>query len=177
MKKKFVNTWSEKKKTPQIQNEKKNIKILKMPGLIGIFEFVDETREDHSSPTTSTFVSKMPQCRQTILALEDVSFIYLFYRYSVEKKHSYEWMKWRRIGVVLPLIQILTRIIKRSFILLSSKIITLGEIPIFPFIFYKKTQYNANIIDDACTLALKREMFEENSKQLDILKMDPEKKI
>lgn len=43
-----------------------------MPGVIGIGEFIDETREDYSSPTTSTFVSRMPQCRQTIGALEEV---------------------------------------------------------------------------------------------------------
>lgn len=43
-----------------------------MPGLIGVTEFVDETRGDHSSPTTSTFVSRMPQCRQTISILEEV---------------------------------------------------------------------------------------------------------
>lgn len=42
-----------------------------MPGLIGIGEFIEETREDYSSPTTSTFVSRMPQCRQTINALEE----------------------------------------------------------------------------------------------------------
>ncbi|XP_063395004.1 arfGAP with SH3 domain, ANK repeat and PH domain-containing protein [Cydia fagiglandana] len=42
-----------------------------MPGLIGIGEFIEETREDYNSPTTSTFVSRMPQCRQTIGALEE----------------------------------------------------------------------------------------------------------
>lgn len=42
-----------------------------MPGLIGIVDFVDETREDYNSPTTSTFVSRMPQCRQTITVLEE----------------------------------------------------------------------------------------------------------
>lgn len=42
-----------------------------MPGVIGIGEFIDETREDYSSPTTSTFVSRMPQCRQTISSLEE----------------------------------------------------------------------------------------------------------
>ncbi|XP_073957481.1 arfGAP domain of ASAP isoform X2 [Choristoneura fumiferana] len=42
-----------------------------MPGLIGIGEFIEETREDYNSPTTSTFVSRMPQCRQTITALEE----------------------------------------------------------------------------------------------------------
>ncbi|XP_075970179.1 arfGAP domain of ASAP isoform X2 [Anticarsia gemmatalis] len=42
-----------------------------MPGLIGIGEFIEETREDYSSPTTSTFVSRMPQCRQTISSLEE----------------------------------------------------------------------------------------------------------
>ncbi|XP_065337278.1 arfGAP with SH3 domain, ANK repeat and PH domain-containing protein isoform X6 [Cloeon dipterum] len=42
-----------------------------MPALIDINEFVDETRDDYNSPTTSTFVSRMPQCRQTINALEE----------------------------------------------------------------------------------------------------------
>ncbi|XP_037035778.1 arfGAP with SH3 domain, ANK repeat and PH domain-containing protein isoform X3 [Bradysia coprophila] len=42
-----------------------------MPGLIGVIEFVDETREDYSSPTTSNFVYRMPQCRQTISSLEE----------------------------------------------------------------------------------------------------------
>lgn len=46
-----------------------------MPGLIAVAEFVDETREDYNSPTTSTFVSRMPQCRQTITSLEEVSCI------------------------------------------------------------------------------------------------------
>ncbi|KOC60334.1 Arf-GAP with SH3 domain, ANK repeat and PH domain-containing protein 1, partial [Habropoda laboriosa] len=43
----------------------------KMPGLIAVSEFVEETREDYNSPTTSTFVSRMPQCRQTITSLEE----------------------------------------------------------------------------------------------------------
>ncbi|CAK1544554.1 unnamed protein product [Leptosia nina] len=42
-----------------------------MPGLIGVGEFIEETREDYNSPTTSTFVSRIPQCRQTISALEE----------------------------------------------------------------------------------------------------------
>ncbi|XP_033326067.1 arfGAP domain of ASAP isoform X3 [Megalopta genalis] len=42
-----------------------------MPGLIAVSEFVEETREDYNSPTTSTFVSRMPQCRQTITSLEE----------------------------------------------------------------------------------------------------------
>ncbi|XP_046429284.1 arfGAP with SH3 domain, ANK repeat and PH domain-containing protein isoform X2 [Neodiprion fabricii] len=42
-----------------------------MPGLIAVGEFVEETKEDYNSPTTSTFVSRMPQCRQTITSLEE----------------------------------------------------------------------------------------------------------
>ncbi|XP_016837992.1 arfGAP with SH3 domain, ANK repeat and PH domain-containing protein isoform X6 [Nasonia vitripennis] len=42
-----------------------------MPGLIAVSDFIDETRGDYNSPTTSTFVSRMPQCRQTIAALEE----------------------------------------------------------------------------------------------------------
>lgn len=45
-----------------------------MPGLISVAEFVEESREDVNSPTTSTFVSRMPQCRQTVAALEEVSY-------------------------------------------------------------------------------------------------------
>lgn len=40
--------------------------------LIGIAEFVEETRDDYNSPTTSTFASRMPDCRQTIAVLEEV---------------------------------------------------------------------------------------------------------
>jgi hypothetical protein len=50
--------------------------IVKMPGLIRVSEFVEETREDYNSPTTSTFVSRMPQCRQTIASLEEVSEVF-----------------------------------------------------------------------------------------------------
>lgn len=49
-----------------------------MPALIGVSEFVDEAVDDYNSPTTSTFVSKMPQCRQTISCFEDVSSFFLF---------------------------------------------------------------------------------------------------
>lgn len=42
------------------------------PALIGIAEFVEETRDDYNSPTTSTFASRMPDCRQTISVLEEV---------------------------------------------------------------------------------------------------------
>ncbi|XP_065224976.1 arfGAP with SH3 domain, ANK repeat and PH domain-containing protein [Planococcus citri] len=42
-----------------------------MPALIGVNEFVDETRDDYNSPTTSTFVSRMTQCRNTITTLEE----------------------------------------------------------------------------------------------------------
>ncbi|KAM7342129.1 arfGAP domain of ASAP isoform 2-T2 [Cochliomyia hominivorax] len=41
------------------------------PALIGIAEFVEETRDDYNSPTTSTFASRMPDCRQTIAILEE----------------------------------------------------------------------------------------------------------
>ncbi|XP_030382329.1 arfGAP with SH3 domain, ANK repeat and PH domain-containing protein isoform X2 [Scaptodrosophila lebanonensis] len=41
------------------------------PALIGISEFVEETRDDYNSPTTSTFASRMPDCRQTIGILEE----------------------------------------------------------------------------------------------------------
>uniref|UniRef100_A0ABD2WMX4 ArfGAP with SH3 domain, ANK repeat and PH domain-containing protein n=1 Tax=Trichogramma kaykai TaxID=54128 RepID=A0ABD2WMX4_9HYME len=42
-----------------------------MPGLIAVSDFIDETKGDYNSPTTSTFVSRMPQCRTTIATLEE----------------------------------------------------------------------------------------------------------
>lgn len=55
-----------------------------MPGLIGISEFVDEAIDDYNSPTTSTFVSKMPQCRQTISGLEDVCYNQPYYLFTAQ---------------------------------------------------------------------------------------------
>lgn len=43
-----------------------------MPALIGVTEFVEETRQDYNSPITSTFVARMPQFRTTISTLEEV---------------------------------------------------------------------------------------------------------
>lgn len=43
-----------------------------MPGLMNVAEFVAETREDYNSPTTSSFVTKIPLCRQTVSSLEEV---------------------------------------------------------------------------------------------------------
>lgn len=40
---------------------------------ITVADFVQETRDDYNSPITSTFVSKMQQCRNTITTLEEVS--------------------------------------------------------------------------------------------------------
>ncbi|EDW85580.2 uncharacterized protein Dwil_GK23159 [Drosophila willistoni] len=41
------------------------------PALIAISEFVEETRSDYNSPTTSTFASRMPDFRQTISILDE----------------------------------------------------------------------------------------------------------
>lgn len=45
-----------------------------MPSLVSVSEFVDETKDDYSSPITSSFVSRMPQFRNTINTLEEVCF-------------------------------------------------------------------------------------------------------
>ncbi len=44
----------------------------KMPGPISARDFVREVRDDLSSPTTSNFVSRIPQCRETVNKLEEV---------------------------------------------------------------------------------------------------------
>lgn len=43
-----------------------------MPGLISVQEFVRETRDDLSSPTTSTFAGRIAQCRETIAKQDEV---------------------------------------------------------------------------------------------------------
>ena len=43
-----------------------------MPGVIAVSDFVRETREDINSPTTSGFVNRIPQCKETVQRLEEV---------------------------------------------------------------------------------------------------------
>lgn len=62
-----------------------------MPGLIGVSEFLDESREDYSSPTTSSFVSRMPECRQTVASLEEVSDVWKFLFFIVELVKNFFW--------------------------------------------------------------------------------------
>ncbi|XP_015833458.2 arfGAP with SH3 domain, ANK repeat and PH domain-containing protein isoform X5 [Tribolium castaneum] len=42
-----------------------------MPTIVGVAEFVKETKDDYHSPITSTFVSRMPQFKNTISQLEE----------------------------------------------------------------------------------------------------------
>ncbi|XP_072259748.1 arf-GAP with SH3 domain, ANK repeat and PH domain-containing protein 1-like isoform X1 [Pyxicephalus adspersus] len=42
-----------------------------MPEIISVGEFIKETLEDHSSPTTSSFTTKMGSCRNTISTIEE----------------------------------------------------------------------------------------------------------
>ena len=46
-----------------------------MPGVapISTHDFVREVREDFNSPTTSNFVNRIPQCKETVAKLEEVS--------------------------------------------------------------------------------------------------------
>uniref|UniRef100_A0AAR2L6Q9 Un-named sa1614 n=1 Tax=Pygocentrus nattereri TaxID=42514 RepID=A0AAR2L6Q9_PYGNA len=43
-----------------------------MPELISVEEFIAETLEDYSSPTTSSFTTKMTSCRNTVNNIEEV---------------------------------------------------------------------------------------------------------
>lgn len=47
--------------------------VLIMPDQITVSEFVVETNEDYKSPTASNFTTRMPHCRNTVAALEEVS--------------------------------------------------------------------------------------------------------
>ncbi|KAG8446274.1 hypothetical protein GDO86_013924 [Hymenochirus boettgeri] len=42
-----------------------------MPDLITVHEFISETLEDHSSPTTSSFTTRMGNCRNTVSSIEE----------------------------------------------------------------------------------------------------------
>lgn len=43
-----------------------------MPELISVEEFIAETLEDYSSPTTSSFTKKMTSCRNSVNIIEEV---------------------------------------------------------------------------------------------------------
>ena len=45
---------------------------LNMPAVITVPDFIRETKEDIASPTTSTFVNRIPQCRETINRIDEV---------------------------------------------------------------------------------------------------------
>lgn len=40
--------------------------------VLAVQDFVREVREDLSSPTTSNFVNRIPQCKETVYKLEEV---------------------------------------------------------------------------------------------------------
>ena len=52
-----------------------------MPGVIAVSDFVRETREDINSPTTSGFVNRIPQCKETVVKLEEVRPDFIFFEY------------------------------------------------------------------------------------------------
>ena len=57
-----------------------------MPGVIAVSDFVRETREDINSPTTSGFVNRIPQCKETVHKLEEVRpVLYIFRVFFFER--------------------------------------------------------------------------------------------
>ena len=62
-----------------------------MPGVITVPEFIREAKEDYSSPTTSTFVNRIPQCRETVNKVEEVSTtISFWYRKTHVRKKNHQ---------------------------------------------------------------------------------------
>ena len=61
--------------TDNIWSSGDNLGGVTMPGVITVPEFIRETREDYTSPTTSTFVNRIPQCRETINKIDEVRII------------------------------------------------------------------------------------------------------
>ena len=60
---------------PELQSEEGTTSAAAMPGVapISTHDFVREVREDFNSPTTSNFVNRIPQCKETVAKLEEVS--------------------------------------------------------------------------------------------------------
>uniref|UniRef100_A0A3B3ZU38 Uncharacterized protein n=1 Tax=Periophthalmus magnuspinnatus TaxID=409849 RepID=A0A3B3ZU38_9GOBI len=50
-----------------------------MPDLISVTEFISETNEDYKAPTTSSFTTRMSQCRSTASALEEVQAVAILF--------------------------------------------------------------------------------------------------
>ena len=51
-----------------------------MPGVtLSVSDFVRETREDINSPTTSTFIHRVPQAKETVAKLEEVRINFLIF--------------------------------------------------------------------------------------------------
>lgn len=44
----------------------------RMPDQISVSEFITETTEDYNSPTTSSFTTRLHNCRNTVTLLEEV---------------------------------------------------------------------------------------------------------
>lgn len=44
----------------------------RMPDQISVSEFIAETTEDYNSPTTSSFTTRLHNCRNTVTLLEEV---------------------------------------------------------------------------------------------------------
>ena len=57
-----------------------------MPGVISVQDFIREVKDDFASPTTSNFVSRIPQCRETVNKLEEV---------GLQKKYQKSQMQYR----------------------------------------------------------------------------------
>ncbi|RMC14868.1 hypothetical protein DUI87_07044 [Hirundo rustica rustica] len=47
-----------------------------MPDQITVSEFIAETTEDYNSPTTSSFTTRLQNCRNTVTLLEEVGDVF-----------------------------------------------------------------------------------------------------
>ncbi|XP_069371592.1 LOW QUALITY PROTEIN: arf-GAP with SH3 domain, ANK repeat and PH domain-containing protein 2b [Paralichthys olivaceus] len=56
-----------------------------MPELISVTEFVSETQEDYTAPTTSSFSTRMVHCRNTVTALEEALDVDRSVLYKIKK--------------------------------------------------------------------------------------------
>ncbi|KAF4022224.1 hypothetical protein G4228_013952 [Cervus hanglu yarkandensis] len=68
-----------------------------MPDQISVSEFIAETTEDYNSPTTSSFTTRLHNCRNTVTLLEEQN---LRVRYSCGRKLMKE-KDLHRSGLVL----------------------------------------------------------------------------
>ena len=69
-----------------------------MPGVtLSVSDFVRETREDINSPTTSTFIHRVPQAKETVAKLEEVRTNFNYFGLDLIDKTQFDNFQYLKI--------------------------------------------------------------------------------